>query len=151
MLVPHGTHVRISTRTLVATVSSHTRIIYDSSCPICMFYGRELRSRNKVQPTTVMKLLWDFAYVPKGSYRWELHLLFGLFICNGSLNSKYRVGRTFSSRNFWGTVSLLNYFSGDSYPTQLFFLGQLAHPRIFSFRHPCLISLHHNTSSKLSQ
>ena len=24
---------------------------------------------NKVQPTTVMKLLWDFAYVPKGSYR----------------------------------------------------------------------------------
>ena len=43
MLVPHGTHVRISTCTLVATVSSHARImiIYDSSCLICMFYGRE--------------------------------------------------------------------------------------------------------------
>ena len=27
------------------------------------------RLRNKVHPTTVMKLVWDFAYVPKGSYR----------------------------------------------------------------------------------
>ena len=27
------------------------------------------RLRNKVQPNTVMKLLWDFAYVPKGEYR----------------------------------------------------------------------------------
>ena len=44
------------------------------------------RLRNKVQPTTVMKLLWDFAYVPKGSYRWELHRLFWLFICNVPLN-----------------------------------------------------------------
>ena len=26
------------------------------------------RLRNKVYPTTVMKLLWDFAYVTKGSY-----------------------------------------------------------------------------------
>ena len=39
-LVPYGTYVRISTRTLVATVSSHARIISDSSCLICMFYGR---------------------------------------------------------------------------------------------------------------
>ena len=38
------------------------------------------RLRNKVQPTTVMKLLWDFAYVPKGSYRWELHRLFWLYM-----------------------------------------------------------------------
>ena len=43
------------------------------------------RLGNKVQPTTVMKLVWDFAYVPKGSYRWELHLLFWLFIFNGPL------------------------------------------------------------------
>ena len=57
-IVPHGTHVRISTRTLVATVSSHARIIYDSSWP-----GAKLRNRPTVQPTTVMKLLWDFAYM----------------------------------------------------------------------------------------
>ena len=48
------------------------------------------RLRNKVQPTTVMKLLGDFAYVPKGSYRWELHLLFWLFICNGPLRIRLR-------------------------------------------------------------
>ena len=34
--------------------------------------------RNKVEPTTVMKLLWDFAYnyVPNGCYRWKVRLLF---------------------------------------------------------------------------
>ena len=36
-----------------------------------MFYGLA-RLGNKVQPTTVMKLLWDFAYGPKGSYTREL-------------------------------------------------------------------------------
>ena len=40
-IVPHGTHVCISTHTLVATVLSQARIIYESSCLICMFYGRE--------------------------------------------------------------------------------------------------------------
>ena len=47
-----------------------------------------------------MKLLWDFAYVPKGSYMWELHLLFCLFICNvplsGSLCYHFFKGQTFS-------------------------------------------------------
>ena len=33
------------------------------------------RLSNKVHSTTVMKLWWDFAYVPK-AYRWEQQLLF---------------------------------------------------------------------------
>ena len=46
---------------------ARTRSTILNSSFTCCTVGSKVR--NKVHPTTVMKLLWDFAYVQKGSYR----------------------------------------------------------------------------------
>ena len=73
------------------------------------------RLRNKVHPTTVMKLLWDFAYVCQrlktGEKTFILkQLLFWLFICCGPL----RMLR-FTICNMSGSISCIHVFVSDLY------------------------------------